>query len=152
VLCAIHVDVRKTNHALAKIGRHVAYHWRAETLQRPGRIRILTAWQRKKHHAVRVVRAIQSASDPVSIGRSLAAARGWTGGQWSALYALWSRESGWDPTAMNSSSGACGIPQFVPCRDWGDTRAQIRDGLAYIEGRYGSPSAALAHSDAYGWY
>lgn len=89
---------------------------------------------------------------PVALGRRMAAARGWTGSQWTALYALWNRESGWNPAAMNTSSGACGVPQFVPCRDWGDTTAQIRDGLAYIAERYGTPSAALSHSDTYGWY
>lgn len=88
----------------------------------------------------------------VSLGQQLAAARGWTGSEWSALYALWSHESGWDPYAKNPSSGACGIPQFLPCRDWGDPQAQILDGLAYISGRYGTPSVALSHWSSYGWY
>lgn len=90
--------------------------------------------------------------DVVSLGQQLAAARGWTGSEWSALYALWSHESGWDPYAKNPSSGACGIPQFLPCRDWGDPQAQILDGLAYISGRYGTPGAALSHWSSYGWY
>jgi hypothetical protein len=91
------------------------------------------------------------------LGRRLAAERGWTGAEWTALDGLWQRESGWRAYALNGSSGACHIPQALPCSKIpGGLRATpavaIRWGLDYIGGRYGRPSAAKAHSNANNWY
>jgi hypothetical protein len=94
------------------------------------------------------------------IAAALAAERGWTGAQFDALVALWSRESGWRVNALNSSSCAYGIPQALPgskmgtiAPDWQTNPAtQITWGLNYIQGRYGDPLSALAHSDANHWY
>lgn len=80
--------------------------------------------------------------------------------QWSCLDALWQRESNWNPSAMNPSSGAYGIPQSLPGSkmasagaDWRTNPAtQIRWGLGYIKGRYGSPCGAWGHSQSVGWY
>jgi len=74
--------------------------------------------------------------------------------QWSALDALWSRESHWNPAARNPHSGACGIPQALPCSKMTDTSTagQIAWGLSYIAARYGTPSGAWAHELRYGWY
>ncbi|MDX5318838.1 MAG: G5 domain-containing protein [Actinomycetes bacterium] len=95
-----------------------------------------------------------------ALGQSMAAARGWTGSQWSCLDALWQRESGWNHLAMNPSSGAYGIPQSLPgskmatvAADWRTNPAtQITWGLNYIAGRYGTPCGAWAHSQAVNWY
>lgn len=86
-------------------------------------------------------------ANPVELGRQLAAERGWTGDQWSALYQLWNRESGWNPNAVNRSSGACGIPQAYPCSKIKDRSAsgQIHWGLDYIDGKYGTPASAWAY-------
>lgn len=100
------------------------------------------------------------AGSPVEIGQSMAAARGWSGDQWSCLYSLWSKESGWNPNAHNSRSGAHGIPQALPGSkmashgaDWATNPAtQIAWGLDYIAGRYGTPCAAWNHSVSRGWY
>lgn len=94
------------------------------------------------------------------IGQSLAAARGWTGSEWSCLDSLWQKESGWNHLAANPSSGAYGIPQSLPgskmgsvASDWRTNPAtQITWGLNYIAGRYGSPCAAWNHSVARNWY
>ena len=83
---------------------------------------------------------------------------GW--GAWKALRLLWTRESGWRADAYNASSGAYGIPQSLPGSkmasagaDWRTSAAtQINWGLGYIDGRYGSPCAAWAHSEAVNWY
>lgn len=95
-------------------------------------------------------------SNPVTLGRYFAAQRGWVVRQFDCLYRLWNRESGWDPTARNSASGAGGIPQALPASKmgprWREARVQILWGLRYIKARYGSPCAALAHSDALNWY
>ncbi|MEI7818751.1 MAG: ubiquitin-like domain-containing protein [bacterium] len=90
-----------------------------------------------------------SSSEAAAIGQEMAAARGWTGSQWDALYILWTRESNWNPDSVNRSSGACGIPQAYPCSKITDksTRGQIDWGLSYIAGRYGTPQNALNY-----WY
>ena len=80
--------------------------------------------------------------------------------QYSCLVKLWERESNWRVSARNSSSGAYGIPQSLPGTkmategaDWmTNPETQIRWGVKYIKGRYGSPCGALAHSDKKGWY
>ncbi len=85
---------------------------------------------------------------------------GWPSSQFSCLDNLWQRESGWNPLAVNTSSGAYGIPQALPGSkmasagaDWAtDATTQIRWGLGYIKATYGSPCAAWGHETAYGWY
>jgi cell wall-associated NlpC family hydrolase len=85
---------------------------------------------------------------------------GWSASQWPPLDRLWQRESGWRWNARNPSSGAYGIPQALPPSkmasagaDWLTNWAtQINWGLGYIQGRYGRPSSAWAHSQRVGWY
>ena len=84
----------------------------------------------------------------------------WSRRQFRYLNSLWDRESSWNVHALNPSSGAYGIPQAVPGskmasagRHWrSSARTQIRWGLRYIRGRYGSPLRAWAHELATGWY
>jgi len=99
-----------------------------------------------------------SYGSPQAIAQSQLAARGWSD-QWSCLDSLWSKESGWNTYAANSS-GAYGIPQALPGSkmssagsDWRTNPAtQIRWGLGYISSTYGSPCAAWSHSQSYNWY
>ena len=85
---------------------------------------------------------------------------GWSSSQFSCLDPLWNRESGWNVYAANPSSHAYGIPQALPGwkmasagPDWQtDAATQIRWGLGYIKGTYGSPCGAWAHEQADGWY
>jgi hypothetical protein len=101
-----------------------------------------------------------AARDPRGAARAIIAERGWGGSQFGCLDTLWQRESGWDHTADNPSSSAYGIPQALPGEkmavfgdDWRTNPVtQIRWGLDYIESRYGSPCAALQHSNANNWY
>jgi hypothetical protein len=80
--------------------------------------------------------------------------------QWGCLESLWTKESGWNERAMNRYSGAYGIPQSLPGSkmasagsDWQTNAAtQIKWGLGYIKGRYGTPCAAWGHSQSVGWY
>lgn len=95
-------------------------------------------------------------------GSAQAIAQGYVGAgqEFDCLVALWNRESGWNVYAHNPSSGAYGIPQSLPGNkmasagaDWQtNPDTQIRWGLGYIQGRYGSPCGAWAHSQAVGWY
>ena len=86
--------------------------------------------------------------------------KGWDYTQFSCLVKLWERESNWRWNALNKSSGAYGIPQSLPANkmasagaDWQtNPETQIRWGIRYIDGRYKSPCAALAHSDEHNWY
>ena len=71
---------------------------------------------------------------------------------------LFCRESSLNPAAVNPSSGALGLVQALPpekltkeCPDMG-LDCQIKWGVRYIENRYGSASAALAHHDLKNWY
>jgi hypothetical protein len=87
-------------------------------------------------------------------------AEGWGDDQFSCLDRLWQRESGWRTTAGNIFSGAYGIPQALPGSkmssfgsDWRtNPEVQIKWGISYIKGRYGTPCGAWAKSQAYGWY
>jgi len=103
---------------------------------------------------VPVMQVTESVPEAVALGRQLAAARGWTGIEWDSLYLLWMRESGWNPMAVNRSSGACGIPQALPCSKIPDksTVGQINWGLDYIQRRYGTPLNAMAHWQQKRWY
>lgn len=108
------------------------------------------------------------------IGKMLATSYGWgSGTQWDDLIKLWNKESGWSNTADTRKTGldppnaavfAYGIAQARPYTKYpkagwppdkggkADPATQITWGLAYIKGRYGSPSAAWAHEGAYKWY
>ncbi|MEI5585510.1 MULTISPECIES: hypothetical protein [unclassified Agromyces] len=85
---------------------------------------------------------------------------GWGGDQFGCLVDLWNKESGWNVYATNPSSGAYGIPQALPGSkmstagaDWQTSAAtQIKWGLGYISGRYGTPCGAWSHSVSVGWY
>ncbi|MCL2788349.1 MAG: ubiquitin-like domain-containing protein [Micrococcales bacterium] len=76
------------------------------------------------------------------------------------LVALWDRESGWKTTAANRYSGAYGIPQALPGSkmasagsDWQtNPKTQIKWGLGYIKGRYGTPCGAWSAFQSKGWY
>jgi len=80
--------------------------------------------------------------------------------QFACLNKLWTQESHWNPKALNKSSGAFGIAQFMPTT-WGNYKfeykpkspiKQINYGLHYISKRYGSPCSAWSHEKRFGWY
>jgi len=94
------------------------------------------------------------------VGCALMIKAGFAIDQFPCLNKLWNKESNWRTTAANNSSGAYGIPQALPGSkmasagsDWKSNPAtQIKWGLGYIEGRYGSPCKAWSHSQNVGWY
>ncbi|WP_068687484.1 aggregation-promoting factor C-terminal-like domain-containing protein [Thermobifida halotolerans] len=98
--------------------------------------------------------------DPRGIAQAMLADYGWSSDQFGCLDSLWEKESNWNHLAQNPSSGAYGIPQALPGSkmasagdDWQTNPAtQIKWGLGYIQGRYGSPCAAWEHSQSVGWY
>jgi hypothetical protein len=104
--------------------------------------------------------AAEPSGSPQQVAKQMLGQFGWSGSQFSCLEPLWERESGWDVTAENPSSGAYGIPQALSGSlmasagpDWQtDAATQIRWGLTYIQGRYGSPCGAWTHEESAGWY
>lgn len=81
---------------------------------------------------------------------------GWGANQFNAIDQIASAESGWNPNAVNPSSGAYGIPQILPSAHPDslglDPRQQIAWMLHYIQGRYGTPQHALDVRQQQGWY
>lgn len=74
--------------------------------------------------------------------------------------AVWliGKESGCNPGAVNRSSGACGIPQALPCSklpcplDAAGAVCQIKWMENYVQRRYGSWAAARSFHASRGWY
>lgn len=93
-------------------------------------------------------------------GCSVMVGQGFAVSEFGCLDKLWTRESGWNPKADNPTSDAYGIAQANPgskmasvADDWQTNPAtQVIWGLGYIKGRYGTPCAALTHSNNSGWY
>jgi len=75
---------------------------------------------------------------------------------WENIAEIIGRESGFNPYAVNSSSGACGLHQAYPCSkmncELSDINCQLDWGKSYIVNRYGTESQALAFWKANGWY
>lgn len=128
---------------------------RAEAARKAAVQAQLRARTRAKARAAR-----SAARNPQAIAKIMVRERGWGAGQFSCLDSLWTRESNWDHTATNPSSGAYGIPQSLPARKMASAGSdyrtnpvtQIEWGLGYIEDRFGTPCGAWAHSESHGWY
>jgi hypothetical protein len=108
--------------------------------------------------------ATSRGSNEALANQTAASGYGWTGQQATCLDELWTEESAgtWSPTVTNPVSGAYGIPQALPAvkmasagADWQTSAAtQIRWGLSYIAGRYGTPCTAWAFETSHvpNWY
>lgn len=73
------------------------------------------------------------------------AAAGIAQGDWGYVDFIVSRESGWNPNATNSSSGACGLVQVYPCSKLPnayDPVVNLTWANGYATGRYGSWAGA----------
>jgi hypothetical protein len=75
-------------------------------------------------------------------------------GQFKAFSAIVQHESGWNPEAVNKSSGACGLGQALPCSKMADKsiEGQLKWMISYISNRYGTPSHAWKFWQNKGWY
>lgn len=80
--------------------------------------------------------------------------------QYSCFNNIIIRESNWNVSATNASSGAYGIPQALPgskmasvADDWRTNPAtQITWAVGYMDSRYGSPCEAWSFKSSHGWY
>jgi hypothetical protein len=101
-----------------------------------------------------------STADPRALARALMPQFGMSSSEFGCLDNIWSQESGWNVHADNPTSSAYGIPQALPGSkmssagpNWQDNaETQIRWGLGYIKGRYGSACAAWSYKQGAGWY
>ena len=114
--------------------------------------------------------ATSSSSSSSSSGSTAAAAPRYTGGgskeqwmsaagiasgDWAYVDYIVSRESGWNPNATNSSSGACGLVQIYPCSKVAnayDPVVNLTWANNYANGRYGSWSQAYAFWTRNHWW
>ncbi|MBJ6638495.1 transglycosylase SLT domain-containing protein [Streptomyces sp. DHE7-1] len=102
----------------------------------------------------------QAATDSVSSAQTIAHRMIPDATQYNAFSKIVEHESGWNPSATNSSSGAYGLVQALPGSkmasagsDWKTNPAtQIKWGLDYMNSRYGSPAQAWSFWRANGWY
>jgi hypothetical protein len=99
-------------------------------------------------------------TDPRDIAKSLLPQYGFSESEFGCLDALYMSESGWDVHADNPASSAYGIPQALPGSkmatagpDWeNNPTTQIKWGLQYIKGSYGTPCSAWAFKQSHNWY
>lgn len=75
---------------------------------------------------------------------------------WGYVDSIVSRESGWNPNAVNKSSGACGLGQQLPCGKWAgawnDPVAALKAMTGYVNARYGGWAGAVSFWNANHWY
>ena len=76
--------------------------------------------------------------------------------EWAHVNSIVTRESGWNPNAVNRSSGACGLGQQLPCGKWAgawnDPVAALRAMDGYVKGRYGGWAQAVSFLSKNHWY
>ena len=95
---------------------------------------------------------------PRDIARALLPEYGFSADQFGCLNSLYVSESNWNPHADNPTSSAYGIPQALtqthdlPADYMTNPVTQIRWGLNYIRGSYGTPCAAWQFKQANNWY
>lgn len=85
-------------------------------------------------------------------------ANGYSEEEWSAMSWIITKESGWNPKAVNSSSGARGLGQclgHLECQtsDYiNNYQTQFKWALNYVNGRYNGPLGAIAFWRTHNWY
>ena len=90
----------------------------------------------------------------------LVLSNGWTEYDYECLVKIVNHESSWNVTSINKSSGACGLPQALPCSKMASAgsdyrtnyKTQLKRLMGYIKGRYKTPSKAWAFWQKHHWY
>lgn len=75
---------------------------------------------------------------------------------WHYVDSIVTRESGWNPNAVNPNGGACGLGQQLPCGKWPGQWNNPVDALnnmnKYVHNRYGGWPQAVDFWNANNWY
>jgi hypothetical protein len=143
--------------ALPAAEQHAAVRW---DLPKVSYLRHVHPTRQQEPRASRSTYRAPLTGSPQTVAHAMVLRRGWSESEWNCLNTLWTRESGWNTYATNSSSGAYGIPQALPATKMASAGAdyrtnpvtQITWGLGYIATTYGTPCAALSHSSSTGYY
>ena len=101
-----------------------------------------------------------SKAEIIQYAHQLLSSYGWGENEWQYVVKIANHESGWNGNAVNSSSGACGIPQALPCRKMKSAgkdyktnyKTQVKWFYNYIIGRYKTPTRAWAFWTKHHWY
>lgn len=88
---------------------------------------------------------------PQLYAESLMIEYGWEPIDLACLIQLWTKESHWNHKADNPTSSAYGIAQLLG-ETSKDPARQIRQGLKYIEHRYGNPCTAWGFWQKHNYY
>jgi hypothetical protein len=128
----------------------------AETAKRAKAQQAANRSQPREAVTVQAVALKTPAGSPQQIARQLIG----DSSQFQCFSNIVSHESGWNYRAVNAGSGAYGLVQALPGTkmasagaDWQTNPAtQIKWGLSYMDGRYGSPCAAWSFWQAHSWY
>lgn len=83
----------------------------------------------------------------------------WSEAEWPAMHYILDHESGSDPYVVNPTSGACGIPQALPCSkllnvigSLDNVDGQLDWMVNYVANRYQTPTGAMAFHLSHNWY
>lgn len=112
---------------------------------------------KKKHSLLPFVQKVY-ASEPITpkLAVKVATIKEFGIEHWDAMEQVITPESGFNPYAINPTSGACGLFQANPCSKLGckleDIECQVDWGIGYIKARYGTPTNALAFRLVHNWY
>lgn len=78
---------------------------------------------------------------------------------WWAVDYIVSRESSWNPQAVNPNGGACGLAQSLPCSkiakaglQWNNPVDALKWQFSYVKSRYGGYPQAVNFWKAHHWY
>lgn len=96
----------------------------------------------------------------IQYAHQLISSYGWGENEWQYIIKIANHESGWNGNAVNPSSGACGIPQALPCKKMKSAgkdyktnyKTQVKWFYNYIVGRYKTPTRAWAFWTKHHWY
>jgi hypothetical protein len=95
-------------------------------------------------------------SRPTGTKTDWMAAAGIPQSDWQYVDFIVSKESSWNPNAVNPSSGACSLAQALPCSkipgNWRDPVNALRWQHGYVRARYGSYAGAYAFWLKNSWY
>jgi Transglycosylase SLT domain len=111
----------------------------------------------KKKKAEELAKNIQAFTVPSGSKQDWMRAAGIPESDWTYVDFIVSKESTWNPSAINRSSGACGLAQALPCSKTGcvpynDPVCSLKWQYGYVKARYKSYAGAYEFWSKNHWY